>query len=155
MSTILYLVRHGEPERGIDEPLTTVGRQLSSILAGLLQSRLVGGSIELFCGPSLRTQETAEIIGQSLGLQHRVSQALRETALGQEIHTMAQGLRSDHAVLVTHESGVQNLLILIGTAVNLVQADDLYMRLQSKRLGYAEAVVIDPNLGSIELIEQP
>lgn len=84
----LYFVRHGQSEanvvrvisnRGRVHPLTDLGlaqaHELAVTLSGLAPARL-------FCSPLLRATQTAEIVGQALGIAPILTDALREYDCG-------------------------------------------------------------------------
>lgn len=84
----LYFTRHGESQANIERiisnrdlphPLTDKGR----IQAIALAERLVGATIgAIYASPILRAQQTAQIIGERLGLPVQTSDALREFDCG-------------------------------------------------------------------------
>ncbi len=87
MPTRIAFLRHGETEKNklglmqgdSPEPLTEIGRE---------QARLAGRAmdsyqpIKLYTSPAVRSQETAQIIADLLGIPFEVSSLLREQSLG-------------------------------------------------------------------------
>ncbi len=85
----LYLVRHGEnlanltkefSHRLVDYPLTPKGRLQAEQTAQALADKNIH---EIYSSPLRRAVETAEIIGQSLGLPVSVLEAFREVNVGE------------------------------------------------------------------------
>ena len=91
----LYLIRHGQSANNLrkealaepcDSPAATAPRMADPPLTdlGKLQARLAGealteeGITRLYCGPMLRTLQTAQIIGAALDLSPHVFVALHE-----------------------------------------------------------------------------
>ncbi len=85
----LLLVRHGQSEgnaRGIiqgqlDLPLTPLGREQAKRVAERLRSE--GGSERIVASPLARAFETAEVIGEALGLPIATDERLMEYDFGQ------------------------------------------------------------------------
>lgn len=87
--TTLLLLRHGETEwnlsgrwqgQAADTPLTELGRQQARIVAGRLRSYSIDA---IYSSDLLRAYETAEIIGQALGVAPIIADpALRESDIG-------------------------------------------------------------------------
>lgn len=86
-SNEVLLVRHGETDYNaddrfqgqIDVPLNDRGREQSRALARALAGE---GLRALYCSPSLRARETAEIVGAELGLQPMPDERLMEADAG-------------------------------------------------------------------------
>lgn len=85
----LSFVRHGESEanvlgvisnRGRVHGLTEQGREQAATLAATLRGTQVHA---LYSSPLLRAVETAEILGQALGLGYEITDALREYDCGE------------------------------------------------------------------------
>jgi len=84
----VYFARHGESQANLDNtfsnrdpwhPLTLRGEDEARVLAG----RVAGPQFEaLYCSPAVRARQTAEIVGQALGLAPRVADELREFDVG-------------------------------------------------------------------------
>jgi len=82
-----YLVRHGEIDSNLKkiyagrtvEELTENGRRQARMMAEKL---LHLGINEIYCSPVARTVETAEIIGEILGIRPILAEAFEELALG-------------------------------------------------------------------------
>ena len=81
----LYLARHGRSEGGglflgqSDPELSMEGRRQAERLAG----RLSGARIEsIFCSPLRRSVETADIVGERIGLQVNPDDRLKEIGYG-------------------------------------------------------------------------
>jgi broad specificity phosphatase PhoE len=87
--TTLLLLRHGETEwnltgrwqgQAADTPLTELGREQARIVASRLRSYSINA---IYSSDLLRAYETAEIIGQALGVAPVVAEpALRESDIG-------------------------------------------------------------------------
>jgi broad specificity phosphatase PhoE len=84
----LYFARHGESEANVqrifwNQPegygLTHKGRKQAGVLAGSLADIQFAA---LYCSPVLRAVQTAEIVGQRLGLAPKVADGLREWHTG-------------------------------------------------------------------------
>jgi len=84
----LYFVRHGESEanvlrvisnRGWVHPLTEKGRQQAHDLAEKLRD---AGIVKIYTSPMRRAVQTAEILGQILGVEFEITDALREFDCG-------------------------------------------------------------------------
>jgi broad specificity phosphatase PhoE len=84
----IYYVRHGESEANLlhvfsnnayQHPLTERGRSQAADLAGRLRGIPF---VRLYCSPVLRAHQTAEILGQVLGLAPEVTEALHEFNVG-------------------------------------------------------------------------
>lgn len=88
--TQMILVRHGATDsnlarparlqgRGVNLPLSTIGRRQAALTAELLKSRR---ATTLYSSPLLRAVETAEAIAAPLGLKVRVEPRLVEVHVG-------------------------------------------------------------------------
>jgi probable phosphoglycerate mutase len=85
--TTIFLVRHGETnwnresrfQGHADPPLNNLGRAQASELAATLALESFAA---LYTSPLRRARETAEILGEPLGLGARVSDALMEVDVG-------------------------------------------------------------------------
>ena len=85
----LLLIRHGESEGNRDRvftrtpevPLTPTGRQQARETAQFVRERYEPAL--LVSSPFTRARQTAEIIGEVLGLQHSVEEDLRERSYGE------------------------------------------------------------------------
>jgi broad specificity phosphatase PhoE len=98
----LYFVRHGQSEanvlkvisnRGLQHPLTDLGREQAAQLAQALMSIPL---TKIYSSPLLRAQQTAEIVSLALGLPFELADALREPDCG-----IIEG-RSDEAAWLEH-----------------------------------------------------
>jgi broad specificity phosphatase PhoE len=95
MSTLLFLVRHGEStwnaqgrvQGQADPPLSPWGVRQAEALARALQPRPLAA---VYSSPLLRARQTAAMIGDVHGLRPRLVDALREVHLG-----IWQGLIAD------------------------------------------------------------
>ncbi|UCD45343.1 MAG: histidine phosphatase family protein [Candidatus Bathyarchaeota archaeon] len=82
----LILIRHGEAEHmtgdytggWTDLPLTELGRRQARAVAKRLGRELEGVRFELLCSDLIRARETADIIGEELGVAPRAQPELRE-----------------------------------------------------------------------------
>jgi broad specificity phosphatase PhoE len=72
----LYLIRHGEAEHHVQ------GRRQADALARCLAEELSGTPCRLACSDLGRAVQTAEAIGQALGVPPQPMQALREHSCG-------------------------------------------------------------------------
>lgn len=111
----LFFLRHGDAQPGGERPLTPKGRE---------QARHVGEKLAalglefqaIYTSPLLRAKQTAELVGQALGLQPQVSELLDS---GATIANMAQlvppaGPRT-RVLLVGHEPDLSTAIgLLIG-----------------------------------------
>ena len=90
--TVTLLVRHGVTQHSLerrfsgsggrlDPPLVDEGRAQDGAAAAELVAR--GGADVLVCSPMLRTRQTAEILGRSLGLEPVVVDGLEEGRFGE------------------------------------------------------------------------
>ena len=90
--TVTLLVRHGVTQHSLerrfsgsggrlDPPLVDEGRAQVGAAAAELVAR--GGADVLVCSPMLRTRQTAEILGRSLGLEPVVVDGLEEGRFGE------------------------------------------------------------------------
>ena len=86
--TTLLLLRHGETEwnlsgrwqgQAADTPLTDLGREQARIVAGRLRAYPIRA---IYSSDLLRAFETAQIVGQRLGLAPIAEPALRESDIG-------------------------------------------------------------------------
>lgn len=86
--TTLILLRHGETEwnlsgrwqgQAADTPLTDLGREQARIVAGRLRAYPIRA---IYSSDLLRAFETAQIVGQRLGLAPVAEPALRESDIG-------------------------------------------------------------------------
>ncbi len=86
-STELYLVRHGDALPGADEvvdggyddqSLSELGRRQSLALAERMSQVMVTA---IYSSPIKRARQTASVVGEALGLEVRVDEALREVDL--------------------------------------------------------------------------
>jgi broad specificity phosphatase PhoE len=84
----IYFARHGESEAnlirefsntGRKHPLTDKGRQQAAQLA---ESLLDAGVVHIYASPLLRSEETAQILAQRLGVDFTITDALREFDTG-------------------------------------------------------------------------
>ena len=89
--TIVHLVRHGEStwnrERRIqgqtaDIPLTALGFAQARIATDVLRGRVSGPAV-LWSSDLLRARQTAQVIGDTLGIAARFDRDLREQFLGE------------------------------------------------------------------------
>jgi broad specificity phosphatase PhoE len=96
----LILIRHGQSEHHIngltggwtDTPLTERGRQQVALLAGRLKQVMAGIPARLVSSDLVRSVQTAEIVGQALGLPVARHPGLREINNG-----IAAGMRREEA----------------------------------------------------------
>jgi broad specificity phosphatase PhoE len=87
MLTRLFLIRHGRSvwnaegriQGHADPPLDDVGREQARRLAGRLQG---GAMVALYTSPLQRARETADIIGQALGVPVVADERLKEYGIG-------------------------------------------------------------------------
>jgi len=109
-STRFVLVRHAQSvwnARGVwqgqaDPPLSEDGRAQAAALARSLEGTRADG---LVCSDLVRARETAEAIGAVLGLEPRVTAALRELDVGRwSGRTRAEIEASDRELLAEFES---------------------------------------------------
>jgi probable phosphoglycerate mutase len=86
--TTLILLRHGETEwnlsgrwqgQAADTPLTELGREQARIVAGRLRSYPISA---IYSSDLVRAFETAQIVGELLGVAPLVDPALRESDIG-------------------------------------------------------------------------
>jgi broad specificity phosphatase PhoE len=104
MSTRLFLVRHGESiwnaeqrvQGQADPPLSTLGLQQASALAGTLRTRPLAA---VYCSPLARARQTAAQISAPHGLSPCVEDALRELSLGEWQGQARAALHTDTASL--------------------------------------------------------
>lgn len=100
----LILIRHGQSAHHVngmtggwtDSPLTTRGRQQTTLLAARLTAALAGRPLRLISSDLTRAQQTAALIGAPLGLATELTPALREYNNGRAAgmtRTAAQILR--------------------------------------------------------------
>ena len=74
--TKLYLIRHGQKEEMRGDPfLTKIGEEQARITAEYLKS---SGISAIYTSPMNRTQQTAEIIAEKIGLEIKTDDRLRE-----------------------------------------------------------------------------
>ena len=82
MSDRIYLVRHGEAAaswgQSADPGLSELGRQQAVDAGADLQVLLAGATPTLLSSPLARAQETAEPVAESLSLDVRIDQRVRE-----------------------------------------------------------------------------
>lgn len=99
----LYFIRHGESEaniqriisnRGLKHGLTGRGRQQVATCAETLKGLPI---VKLYSSPLLRAQQTAEILGKTLGLDYEVADALCEYDCG-----ILEGRSDDEAWAMHH-----------------------------------------------------
>ena len=100
LPTVSLLVRHGVTPHSVerrfsgsggdhDPSLTELGRQQIEAAARELARR--GGAEVLICSPMVRTRESAQIIGEHIGLEPVVVDGLQEARFGQwDGHTFAE-----------------------------------------------------------------
>lgn len=96
----LILIRHGQSEHHVndltggwtDTPLTELGRQQVKLLAGRLQSVVGDLPARLVASDFVRAVQTADTIGEALGLSPSLAPGLREINNG-----IAAGMRREEA----------------------------------------------------------
>ncbi|MGC8861973.1 MAG: histidine phosphatase family protein [Armatimonadota bacterium] len=101
----LIVVRHGEAEhmvRGLtggwtDTPLTEAGRKQALLTGDYLADIVAGRSVRLYASDLIRAAQTAEIIGESIGVKPILAAALRELNNGK-----AAGLTVEEAMNVAN-----------------------------------------------------
>lgn len=103
---IIIFTRHGESEaniagiisnRSLPHPLTAKGRQQAHLLAAALAVKNIRA---IYASPILRTQQTAQILGQAWGLSVQTADALREFDCGEmEGRGDAEAWEAHHAVI--------------------------------------------------------
>jgi broad specificity phosphatase PhoE len=112
---VILWVRHGESTwnamdrlqgHELGPPLTDLGREQAARTAELLVGR---GVVRLLSSPAVRAQQTAEIIGERLGLEVEVEPLLLEKGLDEERETVLGRIREllardlpEHTVAVSH-----------------------------------------------------
>ncbi len=135
--TTVVLVRHAEKEEGDDPALTSEGRQRAAQLSHVLSEGAVDA---IYASQFRRTQETAEVIASTVGLEVEVVDA-RDT------EGLANRLRTEHAgetvLVVSHSNIVPEVIRALGAgAVEIPEEeyDDLFVVLLNGTTGGASTV---------------
>ena len=109
----LYLIRHAEPANhgnsDAERPLTPRGRKQAQWMARFLRDKNIR---ELRTAPHLRCRETAELIGEALGIAPRVDPALhiaRSFLVEPPAH---------NAVWVAHSNNIPDAVEALGANCN-------------------------------------
>jgi broad specificity phosphatase PhoE len=130
-------VRHAEKEEGDDPGLTLVGRERATRLAHVLSE---GGVDAIYASQFRRTQETAEPVASSVGLEVEIVDA-------RDIEGLANRLRSDHTgetvLVVSHSNIIPEVIRALGADAGDIpeeEYDDLFVVLLSGATGDASAV---------------
>lgn len=99
--TTLYIIRHGETAHNaagrlqghVDVALAERGRRQAAAAALVLRGRPIAG---LYSSDLLRARQTAEIIGDELGLPVKLEPRLREVNVGEWGNLTAAEIQSKH-----------------------------------------------------------
>lgn len=98
----LYLVRHGEADplaaTDHERELTELGKERVSKAAQVLK-RLQTEPKIIYCSPRIRAVQTAEIIGDALGIDITVTEEVNFGFDNTNIHTLIKDLRSREDVM--------------------------------------------------------
>ena len=99
----IYFLRHGDAASGGERPLTDKGRKQGKTVANALND--LGLEVDaIYTSPLVRARQTAEIAGDALGVEPRVSDLLDSGATLDEIAKLLAGCGPDDRVmLVGHE----------------------------------------------------
>jgi broad specificity phosphatase PhoE len=135
--TTVVLVRHAEKEDGDDPALTSEGRERATQLAHVLSE---GGVDAIYASQFRRTQETAEAVASTVGLEVVVVDA-------RDIEGLATRLRTEHAgetvLVVSHSNIVPEVIRALGADAEEIpeeEYDDLFVVLLNAATGDASAV---------------
>src|SRR3954453_16120127 len=115
MLTEIYLIRHGWADRDPAVPyesppgpgLSERGRHEAQQAANFLSGR---GIRRLYVSPFRRTHETAEEIGEQLGLLLRMNELLMEARMDESVESLRE--RAQTFVQALEESGVEPVAVV-------------------------------------------
>jgi broad specificity phosphatase PhoE len=150
---VIFWVRHGQSTwNAIDRmqghelspPLTDLGRTQSVQAADALVDR---GVVHLISSPAARAQETAEVIGERLGLEVVTEPLLLEKGLDEDVVDVVARVQQmlasdlpDHTVAVSHGDTIGLAVALLGRTALTPPTN-------------GSVISVDPETGDVDITE--